>query len=109
MRLLERTLKPLYIAPGLAQADALGGVRRVFSAERIAVRGSLIPADGTLERREAGLETDARCLALLPRDAAIAPGDGVSESDSDEPEWLCVDVRTWSAHIAASLVRRADP
>jgi len=109
VRLLERTLKPVYIAPGLAQADALGGVHRVFSDERVAVRASLIPAEGAMERREAGLEADARCLALMPLDAPIAPGDGVSGRPSGEPEWLCVDVRTWSAHIAASLVRRVNP
>lgn len=109
MRLLERTLKPLYIAPGLAQADGLGARTRVFSAERVPVRASLIPAEGALERREEGLATEARCLALMPLDAPIAVGDGVCETAAGEPEWLCVDVRRWSAHLAASLARRVWP
>ena len=109
MRLLERTLKPVYIAPGLTQNDALGGVRRVFSQERIPARASLIPAEGGIGRREGGLTAERRCLALLPLDAPIAAGDGVAEAASGEPEWLCVDVRRWSAHLAASLVRRVSP
>ena len=106
MRLLERTLKMLYIAPGLAVADGLGAARRAFSAERVPVRASLIPAEGALERLEPGLLADARCLALMPVDAPIAAGDGVCETAEGEPEWLCVEVRGWSAHLAASLVRR---
>ena len=75
MRLVERTLKPVYIAPGLTQTDALGGVRRVFSAERVPARASLIPAEGAIERRESGLTAAGRCLALLPLDAPIAAGE----------------------------------
>ena len=67
MRLLERTLKTLYIAPGLTVADGLGAARRAFSAERVPVRASLIPAEGALERLEPGLLADARCLALQVR------------------------------------------
>ena len=49
MRLLERTLKEMYIAPGLVVTDALGAKARAFSQERIPVRASLIPAEGALE------------------------------------------------------------
>ena len=49
------------------------------------------------------------CLALMPLDAPIAVGDGVCETAAGEPEWLCVDVRRWSAHLAASLARRVWP
>ena len=109
MRLLERTLAEVYIAPGRVETDALGGARRVFSAERLPVRASMIPAEGALERLEHGLAPQKRCLALLPRDAAIAAGDGVSTQASGEPEWLCTDVQRWSAHVAAKLERRVAP
>lgn len=109
MRLLERTLKDVYIAPGLSQADALGSAEHVFSAERVPVRASLIPTDGALNRREAGMDADARCLALMSLDAPIAAGDGVCETAQGEPEWLCTEVRRWSAHLAASLARRVAP
>lgn len=109
MRLLERTLRQVYIAPGIGQTDALGAVTRAFSDERVPVRVSLIPAEGALNRREAGLTADARCLALMPLDAPIVAGDGVCESARGEPEWLCTEVRRWSAHQAASLARRVSP
>lgn len=109
MRLLERTLSRLYIAPGRTEADALGGVRRVFSEERRSVRASVIPDEGALERSEFGLVPQKRCLALMPLDARIAAGDGVAESAGGEPEWLCTDVQRWSAHLAARLERRVAP
>ena len=109
MRLLERTLKRVYIAPALAVTDALGAVSRAFSGERVPVRASLIPQEASLAPGEAGLVKDARCLALMPLDAPIAEGDGVCEGASGEPEWLCTGVRRWSAHLAASLARRASP
>lgn len=107
MRLLERTLRTVYIAPGLTETDALGGAVRRFSGEREAVRASMIPAEGMLDSLEPGLVARRRCVALMPKDAPIAAGDGVAETEDGEPEWLCVDVRYWTAHAAASLERRA--
>ena len=109
MRLLERTLSRVYIAPGRTETDALGGVRRVFSQERQSVRASMIPAEGALEKLEFGLIPQKRCLALMPRDARIDVGDGVAESAQGDPEWLCTDVQRWSAHVAAKLERRVAP
>ena len=109
MRLLERTLKTLFIAPGLTRTDGMGGVERFFSAERPSVRASLIPTEGALERCEPGLVARRKCLMLAPKDAEIAPGDGVAETETGEPEWLCVDVREWQAHVAAMLERRRWP
>lgn len=109
MRLYERTLRQVFIAPGLAQADALGAASRAFSEERVPVRASLIPAEGTLAEFMAGMATQKKCLALMPLDAPIAAGDGVCETAAGEPEWLCEDVRRWSAHLAASLARRVSP
>ena len=109
MRLLERTLKQLYICPALTATDALGAKTRAFSDERIAVRASLIPAEGALEAAEPGLVSRKRCLALMSADAPLVAGDGVAESAAGEPEWLCTDVRGWTAHLAASLERRTWP
>ena len=106
MRLLERTLKTVYICAGLEESDALGGVKRGFSPRRVATRGSLIPSEGKLEGLEPGLAAARRCVLLLPADAKIAAGDGVCECPDGAPEWLCVDVRRWSAHVAATLERR---
>lgn len=104
MRLLERTLKEIEIAPRLVRTDGLGGVSEEFSDVRSSVRGSVIPSTGKLLDRAAGVErTQTMCL-LLPTDARIAAGDGVCV-DSEKPEWRCVSVQRWSAHIAAQLER----
>ena len=107
MRFLERTAKRLRIAPGLTATDALGGVRREFSPERIPVRAAWIPRDGGAEAAEPGRLPNRRAVALMPLDAPIAEGDGVCEGDG-APEWLCVSVQRWSAHLAAELERRVE-
>lgn len=109
MRLLERTLRTIYIAPGLTRTDAAGCVQRIFSSERLAVRGSLIPSGGEMAREEAGMQNRRRCTLLLPKDAPIVAGDGVAETPQGDPEWLCTGVETWSAHVSVSLERRRWP
>lgn len=106
MRLLERTLKTIRIAPREVSVDALGGAVEGFSAETRAVRASVIPSTGGLQNRTTGVqEVQTMCL-LLPADAGIAPGDGVCV-DGERPDWRCVGVQRWSAHVAAQLERIA--
>ena len=110
MRLLERTLRTVYIAPGLTRPEDLGGTVRLFSKDRNPVRASLIPDGGAeMERQPFGLTVRSRCRLLMPLDGEIVPGDGVSEKPEGEPEWLCISVECWSAHIAATLERRQWP
>ena len=113
MRLYERSLAALEIAPHLEQADALGGVRLAFSARRIPVRGSLQPetralgyAADTLKQEPQGFRLVQRLRAILPRDAEIAPGDGICADGAPEPQWLCLAVEDWTAHKVAHLERR---
>ena len=113
MRLYERTLQSMEIAPHTEQADALGGVRLGFSARRVPVRGSLQPethalgyAADTLKQEGQGLRLNQRLRAILPRDAAIAPGDGLCTDGAREPQWLCLAVEDWTAHKVAHLERR---
>ena len=113
MRLYERSLQTLEIAPHAETADALGGVRLGFTARRIPVRGSLQPethalgynAD-TLKQEPQGLRLGQRLRAILPRDAEIAPGDGVCTDGAREPQWLCLAVENWTAHKLVYLERR---
>lgn len=109
MRLLERTLKTVYIAPGLVVTDALGCVKRDFSEERISVRAGIISGEGTVNSREPGLTADRKITLLMPLDAPIARGDGVSETALGAPEWLCTDVTEWSAHLSVALERKSWP
>lgn len=106
MRLLERTLKWVSIAPRRVTEDALGGVTEGFSNALRPVRASVIPSTGGLKNHETGLyEAQSMCL-LMPPDAQIAVGDGICV-DSDRPEWRCVEVFRWSAHCAVRAARIA--
>ena len=62
MRLYERTLALMEIAPHAEQPDALGGVRLSFSARRIPVRGSLQPDANTLNHAASSLNQEAHGL-----------------------------------------------
>ena len=104
MRLLERTLKNIEIAPRLTVMDALGGVTEGFSDVHRSVRASVIPSTGGLIDRTAGVERVQTMCLLMALDARIENGDGVCV-DSAMPEWRCVSVQRWSAHVAAQLER----
>lgn len=104
MRLLERTLKRIHIAPHAVMTDALGGAAEGFSAVRRPVRSSVIPSTGGLVDRAAGVERVQTMCLLMPLDAGIEVGDGVCV-ESAEPNWRCVSVQRWSAHIAAQVER----
>lgn len=113
MRLYERTLVSLQIAPHTEQPDALGGVRLGFSEVRIPARGSIQPASNTLNHaanalgsERHGLHVSQTLRVLLPRDVEIAPGDGVCTDGAPQPQWLCVAVENWAAHKLARLERR---
>ncbi len=104
MRLYERTLKWVEIAPRRAVAGSLGGVAEGFSDARRRVRASVIPSSGGLRNHATGLmQTQTMCL-LMPLDAAIAAGDGVCV-DAESPNWRCANVERWSGHVAAQLER----
>ena len=104
MRLLERTLKWIEIAPREVQMDGIGGVAEEFSAQGAQVRGSVIPSTGGVISRQLGVEqTQTMCL-LLPADAKISVGDGVGV-DGEGIVWRCVSVQRWSAHVAAQVER----
>lgn len=104
MRLLERTLKWIEIAPREVAVDSLGGVSEDFSTVHHPVRASLIPSTGGMVDRAAGVERVQTMCLLMPLDAGIDAGDGVCV-DSDKPNWRCVSVQRWSAHIAAQVER----
>ena len=77
MRLVERTLARLEIAPRISKAGALGSRMQAFSDERIAVRGSILPLKGRLEAQRSGLCAIDRRRVLVPADTPVHPGDAV--------------------------------
>ena len=104
MRFYERTLKWINIAPRAVRVDGLGGGVEMFSEERRPVRASVIPSTGGLRDREAGVERVQTMCLLMPQDAPIDVGDGVCV-DAQKPNWRCVSVQRWSAHVAAQVER----
>ena len=113
MRLVERTLKEIEIAPHTEQKAALGGVTQGFTELRIPARGSVQPASNTLNHAANALNFEAQGMrmaqtvrVLLDRDTKIEPGDGVCMDGARTPQWLCVAVENWSAHKLARLERR---
>ena len=104
MRFYERTLKWIDIAPRVTAADGLGGGVEMFSGERRPVRASVIPSTGGLRDRQAGVERVQTMCLLMPPDASIEVGDGVCV-DAEGPNWRCVSVQRWSAHVAAQVER----
>jgi hypothetical protein len=114
MRLVERTLRDIRIAPRQPEQDALGGMTEGFSSARIACRCAAAPAGNTLnyaangitplehgEYRRQGLKL------LLPRGTQIAPGDGVCMEGEEAPGWRCVAVEAWPSHVEAKIERLA--
>lgn len=104
MRLYERTLQWIEIAPRETVVDVLGGVTEGFSDVHRSVRASVIPSTGGLVDRSVGVQRAQTMCLLLPQDARIDAGDGVCV-DSEVPNWRCVGVQRWSAHVAAQMER----
>ena len=77
MRLLERTLQTVLIAPQKAKTDALGAAVEGFSDERTEVRARVIPSSGGLEDRASGRRRVQSMCLLMPPGAVVAPGDGL--------------------------------
>lgn len=102
MRLMERTLRWVALAPRTAVEDGLGGRMEGFSEQTTRVRASVIPSGGDVVSTQAGLQQGGAVRLLLPLDAKVAPGDGIC---LDGEIWRCVDVQKWSAHQAVQAVR----
>lgn len=104
MRLLERTLREVLIAPRQVSTDALGARLEGFSQEKRRVRASVIPSTEGLRAHESGLLRPQTMCLLLAADAQVNVGDGVC-IDGEAPEWRCAQVERWSAHLAVRIER----
>ena len=102
MRLLERRLRTVKIAPRVAKEDG----SEAFSNVKTAVRARIVPAAGGVESRAMGLCDAAKMCLLMPAGCGIQTGDGVC-IDADEPEWRCVSVQEWANHATVQLERIA--
>ena len=96
MRLKERSLTEIAIAARVEKSGELGGVSEGFSGERTMVRGSVLPAGGSLDVGEKGLSSGTELRILVPADTAVQPGDALFIGDA---RWIVKAVECWSAHL----------
>jgi len=96
MRLKERTLVQVRIAPRIAAQGALGSVGEAFSEDVRCVRASLLPCGGELEADARGAKTGRRLRLMTARDVQVKAGDGVWVEDV---LWRIVAAEKWSAHL----------
>ena len=104
MRLHERTLQTVRIAPRLHTTGALGGTSEAFSDVLTDVRASVLAEDGGLRQKERGLIDRAALRLLAPVDTAVSVGDGVYVG---EALYVVRDVQRWTAHLELRCEARA--
>ena len=101
MRLRERDLVTIRIAPRVCVKGALGSVSAGFG-ERKAVRASVLPENRAISIRESGLASGAALRIIIPKDTAVSEGDGV---------WLNGEAYTvssvcrWRAHAELTCAK----
>ena len=112
MRLVERTLRSVQIAPRSVQTDSLGGVIEQFSDNRISVRCVAVPGGNTLNYAanslnpmEHGVFLRQNLKLLMPRNTSVSAGDGICMDGEAQPGWRCVAVEKWSGHLAVKIER----
>lgn len=104
MRLMERQLREIRIAPRIAARGALGGRSEAFSRDTILVRGSVLPEEGSLRAGEKGLASGEKLRLLVPADTPVQAGDGAWLGDE---KYIIHSVRCWSAHLELNCEARA--
>lgn len=104
MRLKERTLREISIAPRIQRTGALGGRAEAFSGEVIPVRASVLPGNGGLFSGEKGLSSGEKLSLLVPADTRVQAGDGAWVEDA---LYIVSSVRRWTGHLELSCEARA--
>ena len=95
MRLAERTLVLVYLAPRMQISGELGGISEGFSDERLPVRASILPEESKLSPEEKGAKHREGLRLLVPVHAAAKVGDGVCIGGD---MYRIAGVKRWAAH-----------
>ena len=101
MRLKERSLVTVEIAPRVCVKGALGSVTAGFG-ERICVRASVLPDDQAFSAGEGGLESGEGLVAIISKDVSVSEGDGLF---TDGKVYEILSVRSWRAHRELTCAR----
>lgn len=96
MRLKERSLTEIHIAPRVHTAGALGGQSEQFSATRTAVRASVLPDGGSMPQKEKGLLNRERLRLLVPAGTTVSVGDAAIVGTET---YVVRSVERWTAHL----------
>ena len=101
MRLKERELVTIEIAPRVCVKGALGSVNAGFG-ERKAVRASVLPENRAFSIRESGLVSGAALRIIVPKDIFVSEGDGVWVSGE---AYTVSSVCRWRAHAELTCAK----
>lgn len=97
MRLLERTLVKVEIAPRIRKMGALGSRSQAFSEQRTAVRASVLPEEGRLHMNKSGICAHDCRRVLVPLDAPVTEGDALV---IDGKFFTVLYIKRWQSHMA---------
>lgn len=96
MRLKERTLIEIRIAPRLRKTGALGGAAEAFSEDTLTLRASRLPEGGDFSMDGRGASCPDRLRLIAAADASVRPGDGAWVEGR---LYRILTVRRWTAHV----------
>ena len=94
MRLKERELVTVQIAPRVCVKGALGSVTAGFG-EKISVRASVLPENRAYSQSDAGIKSGEAIRIIIPKDAPVSEGDGVW---LDGRQYAVSAAHKWRAH-----------
>ncbi len=94
MRLKERELSTVQIAPRACVKGPLGSVTAAFG-EKTDVRASVLPGDKVFSAGEGGLKSGEGITVIIPKDIPVSEGDGLF---LDGKTYEVQSVRKWRAH-----------
>lgn len=96
MRLKQRELSEIRIAPRICALGALGSVREGFSDETTAVFAHVLPNGDAFDRMDGGLKDNDGVRILAQSDVSVQVGDGVIVQDT---LYVVQSAKKWRAHI----------
>lgn len=96
MRLKQRELIEVKIAPRIHAVGALGSVQARFSDETISLSAHVLPNGDAFDRTDGGLSGNDGVRILAQGDVSVQVGDGVWVRDA---LYVVQSAKKWRAHI----------
>ena len=103
MRLKERELIAVEIAPRVCVKGALGSLTEAFSDQKTIVRASVLPESRAYSAGEGGLKSGKGLKIIIPKDISVSEGDGVWVNGE---LYVISFVCRWRAHAELECVKK---